>query len=445
MLVYFACENFKVFRDEVVLDLRATPDKAHRDTHVVKPAGFARGALLKSCVLLGPNAAGKSSLFDALKTMQLMVLASAKWQIGDLLPHRPFRLDEQKRTAATSFELCFLSKSGRFRYGFRYDRTQVKEEWLWLRKPGKRTRERMLFERTAQDMRLAPEWKDRIGLLKREGLVRDNALLLSVAAQFNAPVATEIVHWFRNSLLLVSGLMERGGDTVMHTLDWANERPERKALLLELLRAADFGIVDFREKEMPEPDEWRRVPETFRMILKKELKAGKRIRFGVETAHRVEGASSVKALEYFDLHGDESAGTERFFALAGPVLHALEQGCVLFVDELDARLHFALSRMLVARFHDKAQKCSQLLFTTHNLLWLDTHHFRRDQLWLLEKDPNEAASLFSLAEYKSTDARKGINLRKRYLEGRFGAMPLTDDSWWESEWYSEPDCASTPE
>ncbi len=429
VLVYFSCENFKVFRDQALLDMRAVKEETHRETHVYEHFSGVL-SLLKSSALFGPNASGKSSVFEALRVMRTLVVKSASGQVGDPLLHFPFRLDAAKQNAPTTFEIEFLIHDTRFRYGFAYDRVRVHEEWLFSRKLRKNARETMLFERQGEQVDLGPALRNTMGVLVREKLIRDNALLVSVAAQFNIPQAIEVVSWFRDKLILATGLIERGGGGVMETYDWVNESRQRKKVFLELLRAADFGIVDFREKPAPSQEVLQQLfsaPDfPFRLTLNDVEE--KKVRFGVETAHRLYASEpqSSADLAFFDLFGEESAGTERFFVLAGTVLRALAEGRVLFVDEFDARLHFELARMLISLFHAKGQVKSQLILTSHNLLLIDKALFRRDQIWLLEKDVQEAASLYSLAEFRSTAARKEHNWLNKYLDGRFGGLPLVE-------------------
>ena len=120
----------------------------------------------------------------------------------------------------------------------------------------------------------------------------------------------------------------------------------------------------------------------------------------------------------------------KFFALIGPILSALEEGEVLFMDEIDSKLHPNLVFKLVALFNSVSTnpKNAQLIFNTHNSNLLSANIFRRDQVWFVEKDRFGAASLYSLASFKTDEGgRKTDNFEEKYLEGRYGGVPVLGD------------------
>ncbi len=138
-------------------------------------------------------------------------------------------------------------------------------------------------------------------------------------------------------------------------------------------------------------------------------------------------------MEYFQLLMEQkSAGTQRFFAMIGGWLQALENGALLIVDEIEDSLHTLLIRRLIEMFQDKEvnRKGAQLLFTTHDAILLDLQFLRRDQIWFAEKNEKSCQTeLYSLAFFSP---RKGENIRKGYLQGRFGAIPfIGGDGHWQ--------------
>lgn len=121
----------------------------------------------------------------------------------------------------------------------------------------------------------------------------------------------------------------------------------------------------------------------------------------------------------FDLSKEESAGTNRFVALTALWLNAINNGQLLVIDELDTKLHPALTRFLIKAIHNASS--AQLIFTTHDSSLLDAKCLRRDQIWFTEKDAAGATNLFSLWDF---DVRKDENFRNGYLKGRYGAIPF---------------------
>jgi len=139
--------------------------------------------------------------------------------------------------------------------------------------------------------------------------------------------------------------------------------------------------------------------------------------------HRTDAGSAV-----FELH-EESLGTQRLFAMAGPLMDILQKGRLLIVDELDTSLHSLLTRRLIEAFHSSLnlQGRAQLIFSTHDTSLLDQEIFRRDQIWFTEKNKAQATTLYPLSDF---GPRKNEALEKGYLVGRYGAIPfLTEMSW----------------
>jgi hypothetical protein len=122
----------------------------------------------------------------------------------------------------------------------------------------------------------------------------------------------------------------------------------------------------------------------------------------------------------------ESQGTMAWFNLMGPVLESLENGSVLVIDELDAKLHPVLSAKLLGLFESEEinKKNAQLIFSSHDTSLLN--HLNRDEVWLTEKDSEGVTSLNALAEFSGNRVRKSQNLERGYLHGRFGAVPEMD-------------------
>ena len=120
------------------------------------------------------------------------------------------------------------------------------------------------------------------------------------------------------------------------------------------------------------------------------------------------------------------------FALYQEIQDALDNGTVLFVDELNARLHPLLLRHILQRFlnQETNQHGAQLIFTSHDVSNMTNELLRRDEIWFVEKDKHGLSSLYSMAEYKDEtgeSSRKDLNYMKNYLYGRYGGIPYIND------------------
>lgn len=419
MLVQFSVKNFKTFREKAVLSLVASNyDKRTReeDNIIHDPQFDLR--ILKSAVLFGANASGKSKFIEALEFAKHFIISSSKdSQKGDPIEVDSFKLNSATVDAPSEFEVIFKHQDILYRYGFEATPKEIVSEWLF-HKP--KTKEIELFYREGGDFETHPRSFSKGRAVIHEGLVRDNALLVSVAAQFNDPIAINVINWF-NQLGIVSGIYERGyhGFTMQKS-----KQAESKNRILELLRVADFGIQDFSLKAFDISELPKLLGET---IVRESQDESPSIYSDVLTSHSVfdELGKRIGTKE-FSLKEDESSGTKKFFALTGPILDTLEKGDTLIVDELEAKLHPNLVCKLISLFNsrEKNPKNAQLIFNTHDTNLLSSGLFRRDQIWFVEKNRFGEASLYSLAEFKSTDVRKNESFEDNYIEGKYGAIPF---------------------
>lgn len=160
------------------------------------------------------------------------------------------------------------------------------------------------------------------------------------------------------------------------------------------------------------------MPEELRDLFSR---LGRVEQYNVQTVHLDQ--DSGEPIE-FSLDEDESNGTKRFIAIAGPIVDALDKGSLLVVDELDCSMHPLLTQKLVELFHSEQSNPNgaQLVFATHDSTLMNPSLFRRDQIWFSEKDSKAATRLFSLCDIDRTPRRQEA-FEKNYLAGRYGAVP----------------------
>ncbi len=422
MLIQFSVKNFRTFKDKATLSLVASNyDKDTREHENIienKPFNL---RLLKSAVVYGANASGKSKFFEALMFMKHYVITSSRETLkGDTIGVVPFLLSSETENEPSEFEVTFLFRDVQYRYGFEADKNRIVAEWLYY-KP--KTKEIELFYRDKNEFEVHARNFSKGNAVIKEGLVRDNALLLSVAAQFNEPTSITVIEWFKN-LKTISGLHEAGyqGFTMSKTED-----PALKTKILELLRAADLGIRDIRLQKLDIDQLPQDMPKALKEQIIKEAKE-ESVEFvsDVLTTHtQYNAAKKAVSTVQFSLDEDESSGTRKFFALTGPILDVLENGYTLVVDELDSKLHPNLVESIVTLFNSKNTnpKNAQLIFNTHDTNLLNTGLFRRDQIWFTEKDKHGAAKLYSLADFKAVSVRKTEAFEENYIRGKYGAVP----------------------
>lgn len=422
MLIQFSVKNFKAFKDKATLSLVASNyDKDIREEENVIVNEGRNLRLLKSAVIYGANASGKSKLIEAIAFMRSFVVNSSKdSSLGEAIDVEPFRLSNETENEPSEFEIIFSLNNIVYRYGFEVTPENIVSEWLYY-KP--KTKEVELFYREEDTYDIHETHFKKGKTVVNEGLVRKNALLLSVAAQFNDKTSNNVIDWFKR-LKAISGLDERGyqGYTMGKTQDLAS-----KIEILELLKAADLGIIDLQLEALDVNKLPKGLPKEIREELIRELKEndGKYVSDVLTSHKKYNNNREYVGNVTFSLDDDESSGTRKFFALTGPILDVLENGHILIVDELDSKLHPNLVCKLVSLFNSKEvnKKNAQLIFNTHDTNLLSSDLFRRDQIWFTEKNKHGEARLFSLADFKSDEVRKKESFEENYIRGKYGAIP----------------------
>lgn len=416
MLIEFSVTNYRSFRQTQTLSMTAntSPDLLAENTFSAAVKGLPR--LLRSAVVYGPNAAGKTNLIRAISEMKAFVLSSAKeTQKGEFIPVIPFLLDAQKKSQPTELEALFIEDGVRYQYGFAATPERVVHEWL-LAYPtarGQKWFERRYDHESGEDTwYFGPKftghrkvWQD---------ATRSNALFLSTAIQLNSEQLRPIFEWFQKRLAIL------GQNAVLSpefTISQC-ECDDKKEEIVGLLNSADLSIEDIvlHKKEFSLVDLPDGLPESVKAEVKKDL-MGKKVTI-VSFAHPTVDRDELVA---FDLE-EESAGTQKLFAYAGPWLDVLENGRILLVDEFDNSFHSLMVQHLVKLVQSPSinKYNAQVVFTTHNTSLLDRELLRRDQVWFVEKDEHNATRLYPLSDFSP---RKGEALEKGYLRGRYGALP----------------------
>lgn len=422
MLLQFSIRNFRTFKEKATLSLFASNyDKDTREEDNIYFDEKYGLRLLKSAVVYGANASGKSKLFDALAFARYFIINSSKEsQKGDEIEVEPFRLSGETENDPSEFEIIFTYKNILYRYGFEVTKQKVISEWLYY-KP--KTKEIELFYREGKKIETHERSFAKGRTVAKEGLVRENALLISVAAQFNDKTATNVIDWFKRCKTL-SGLNESGyqGFTMGKTED-----PLHKTKILDLLKAADLSIQDIQLQKLDIDKLPKDMPRELREKIIKESNDEKaEFVSDILTTHKkYDSKRRVTDNVTFSLDDDESSGTRKFFALTGPILDVIENGYTLVVDELDSKLHPNLVCKIVSLFNSKEinKKNAQLIFNTHDTNLLSSGIFRRDQIWFTEKNKFGEAKLYSLADFKSDEVKKFEPFEENYIRGKYGAVP----------------------
>lgn len=416
MLIQFTFKNFRSFKDEVTLDLSATKIKEHEDRVV----NFGNEKLLPVAAIFGANASGKSNVQKAFKYMNDYVINSFSYGGDSNIDNQsqfkkpiPFLLDKNSKDEESMFEVFFIENENdrikTYQYGFCLDKNGISEEWLSSK--AKSSKEyKSIFYRNREEKEL-----DLSGISKksRENLITSlepEALIVSLGAKLKIDILKKIRNWFLNNRIIDFGNPVENLLEAKSLPEGFSTNPKVRKDVANYLATFDESIIDF------------------------EVERVNKNSVNVFAIHKIAGTDETVSLPL--LH--ESAGTLKMFNLYRHLQKILTNGGIIFIDELNSRLHPLLLRNFLLSFLNPKinTKHAQIIFTSHDLWELSNDMLRRDEIWFTEKDCTGNTTLYSLADFKTSQGNKirnDENYAKNYLLGKYGAVPHLSQISFERE------------
>jgi len=426
MLLRFSVENWMSFRDEVTLDMVATREEQHSN-HIAAIKKYSL-KLLPVAVIYGANASGKSNLIKALHFAEEFVTDPPKPEAP--IEVKPFLLSKGASARPTNFRFELLIGETIYEYRFSLTSNRVVSEELKLIET---TREETLFLREAKGFKLSERVAHQADLNFAFRGTHENQLYLTNSVSQKLIEFRPVFDWFDKCVTVI-----RPDSRYMGMLEITNDCNPRFKEMTARLRDLDTGIAAMRQTDV-----------TSEIIFPKELlaefatnlKEGQALPLSLPMnedgvfLHKKDGKLTVRRLasvhqsesgnEILFSFADESDGTRRLLDVL-PAFLSLEEKTIpsLFViDELDRSLHSNLTRSLLEHYLGQRTDSSrsQLIFTTHDTQLMTQDIFRRDEIWITERDQFGASKLVAFSEFK--DVRKDKDIRKSYLQGRMGGIP----------------------
>jgi len=434
MLKRFSIENFLSYQKESSLDLTAGRTEFH-SSHVYD---FKKTKLLKSAIIYGANASGKSNLIRAMDYAKDIITENLK-KIDTQKKY--FRLDKNSINKPTQFEFELEINGKFYSYGFSaiLHNKKIEEEWLY--EIGKSSPE-LIFERELNQIELGKllnnkAIKDRFKIYADDMKNQSHQLFLSEIADKDldnekVKILNEIYNWFDKKLIILYPNTKYGNLSSIGSDDNLSK------IFRKHLKVFDTGIVDISSIEENFEETFKEFPKEIKIDIEKDLaeeqdKNKKVILRGSNGLFatiykdkndelKIQKLGLVHSKEIDDIFElqDESDGTKRLFDLI-PLITKFNDDYTIVVDEFDRSLHPMLTKAFFELFYKENSKKSQLIVTSHESTLLDLELVRRDEIWFAEKDKNGATKLFSLNQFKERYDKK---IEKAYLVGRYGAIPV---------------------
>lgn len=433
MLLRVSLENWMSFKDRVTFSMIASRERQHGER--VPRIDKYQTKVLPIAALYGGNASGKTNFFKALKFVQTLVVKGTRMNTPILV--EPFKLDKTMTTKPSSFTFELLIGEDIYEFSFAVTRKEVVEERMVLITA---TSERELYHRRRGEITLGKTLdRDTDSFLEFAFRgTRDNQLYLTNAVSQNIDTFKAVYDWFANTLELIAP--DSRFNYFERFLDTNNPLyPAMKDALAKL----DTGIASLGGEQIP--FDHLQMSDEIKADLLENLEEGGSLRVSRENAigqlfdrfviTRKDGElqaqklvtyhrNNTDELVQFEMH-QESDGTQRIIDLL-PSFIDLTTECspkVYVIDEIGRSLHTLLIRRILESYLMTCSPTSrsQLLLTTHDVLLMDQQLFRRDEMWVAERDSSGASTLIPFSDYK--DIRYDKDIRKSYLQGRLGGVP----------------------
>ena len=398
MLVQFMVKNVLSFREETVLDMTAVNAYKEHESNLIDNG--TKEKLLRVAAIYGANASGKSNLYMAMHYFQRIIVESLNNMDNDSITaikkyYEPFKFEKNKENS--EFQIIMIIDEYEYKYGYEYNETSIVAEWLY-RKNLNTNRTATIFERTSDNIEFGASVRKICDIYKEH--IPAETLLLSFFNKLNK-IKTNTFSKVYNGII----------DTFVVPIDYC-ENPKildaflprmidhEKEKLVEFLSAIDTGIKDIRYDDRE-----------------------KEIHF--TTTHKGKDNQDYSLDLFF-----ESEGTIKSIMLFIYARITILHNNLIFVDELNTKLHPLLLKFIIDLFYDKNSK-AQLIYTTHDTTLMDRKFFRRDQIWFIQKDKFGYSELSALSDFK---IRSDASFEKDYLAGVYGGIPnLKEFEWKEGE------------
>ncbi len=423
MLLEIRIKNFKSIKDEIILTTTMLKDQTNKQ-NTINTNNKKIPEILKSIMITGPNASGKSNILEGIYFMYYFLNNNLSLKPGDKISQiKPFLLDEASKNNPSEFEMSLLIEDVIYTYGFSLDSTKIHKEYLYYYKTNRKID---VFKRN-QEKYIFPNNKDKKEQEQLSKRTDTNKLYISVSANWKFEITAKIIKYIREKFSFINKYHKKNTNIFKKI----KQSETYKQKLLEAIKDVDIGIEDLKvtEEELTKEklDRTIRLIEIIEGKKKEELITKDKLPklYKLETLHKYIKNNKETNI-YFDIF-QESSGTSEFILRMGEIINTIENEGILIIDELEINLHPELAKYINLYINSTKNKKAQIIYTTHcyDLLNIQESKLRHEQIWFTEKKKDQSTDLFSLADF-SERKDPSLKINKRYFEGRYGAKPFVN-------------------
>lgn len=450
MLIAFSFENILSFKNSQHFSLIATNKRKDNILHNNYFSINEKENLLKSSLIFGANGSGKTNILACLSNMYNIVVHSLEtFKNSDLSYLPPFLLDEESRGKCSEYEIEFYAKNNiKYRYGLSLKDKIIEEEWLYYTPE---SRETILFHREKNKIKASKSFAESSKFIKDGEILKtkENIPFLSVLASFDGTHSNAILDCF---LSINFFDINNDEDDLKETLRLWRDEEDFRTWATPVLKSIGIQDIRFENQTIEILDNFKnklleQKEKLNSLNLDNNEMKDKALNFfdgmcdfissapiDAEKIAKDINLSSIKLIRFIDGKSFplpfslESSGTQKLFHLLGAMYRACKEGEILIIDEFDVKFHTLLSKYIFKLFNECGGE-GQIVATVHDTNLMDTEYFRRDQIWLMNKNGRGESQLYSLVEFKELASNiLNKNYSSEYLKGFYDAIPLFDNN-----------------
>ena len=414
MLLDIEIKNLKSFKNQTIFSMEAENKIEDRNSFEVE-VRKEKFELLKTAVLFGGNASGKSNFTSVLSIFRYYLFNKGIEKYNK----EGFRFGEEDKNSTIKVRNVVDDKIYEYILEINFNTKKIIKEKLYITA----LERKLVFERennkiVKYDKEIFSEYEITIGFINET--LTDSDSVISRIIEWRVPEEIEKYIFYIDKIKINNYSDDLG--------KYIYENKNNKKLVIEFLKKIGIIVNDievYREKNEFFLKNIRESKE-FQILSEKEQE---KLLFQIAYIYRIyfvyeDNQKQKYKLDYYE----QSAGIQKILSMFFPIYNLLNNGGVMIIDELDITLHYSLIKEIIKMFNsvEYNRKNAQLIFTTHNLLLLDFNLFREDQIWFLENnDVSTGTELYSLSDIEGYEKNK--YLLRDYLNGNFGGIPKLED------------------
>lgn len=423
MIIKLIIENFLSYKNKTEFNL-STKMSSENNAIFSKIIDNKEIHFQKTTAIYGANASGKSNLLKSLSFIQnLFSRTSTEQKIKfPEIYTRNFKLSTTTQDKPSHFELHLVVDNEVFIYTVKLCPTEITEESLIKEK-----HKVNYFQRSGKNIKAGNSIKNHYNQ-QLESNLREDELLLKKLAQNNHATARKIIKIIEDVTFINKyNASERFG--------FADEKyttdKNYKKIMDDFILGSDLGLkginitrrkvsVDQIEKD------FKNHPLKEFLLSQENLTGYQSSRY---TVHNVFDNGKQVGEKEMSFDAAASDGTRNMYALSAFFAKALleKDGGLVVIDELGGTLHPTICKMIIEKFNSPAtnKNNARILFTTHDTSLMTPSLLTKDQIYFVEKNRLNESEIYSLKDVEKKRG-KDISYAKRYLEGRYGAIPTVE-------------------